>query len=287
MRKEYEVMKEILDFAQEEHKVRVVMLNGSRLNFNAPKDIMQDYDVVFFVQNIKDTSYKTNREWINRFGELVILQQNDLEDEAYIFLMQFKDGVRIDLSFRDISIIEEAVKWDTLSKIILDKDDLKLELPDADDSAHYVRMPDNKEFDSVLNECWWIQTYVAKGIWRNELPLAKYMFDVILIENVKKLLSWHIGIQHDWNINVGKCGKWFKRLLPEEIYNGFVEVYPTSDYENMWQSLFKAGRFIRAIGTEVADELKYSYPMREDINVTEFLKRIKELPGGAEDFKVH
>lgn len=260
------------------------MLNGSRVNSNAPKDLMQDYDVVFFIVDIKNLTYKINRQWINKFGELVILQQNDFEDGSYIFLMQFKDGVRIDLRFMDALKIEEIAKEDSLSKIILDKDKIAPLLPLPNDSSYYVRRPKQKEFDSIMNNAWWIQTYVAKGIWRYELPLAKYMFDVILIDCIHKLLSWHIGIKYDWKINVGKCGKWYEKFLPEEIYKELISLYPTADYEQMWQSLFNAGKFIQKIGTEVAENLGYTYPMQDDINVTEYLRQIKELPRDATDF---
>lgn len=284
MRKENEVIKQILDFANEEDRVRAVMLNGSRVNSNAPKDLMQDYDVVFFITDIKNVSYKTNCQWINRFGELVIMQQNDFEDGSYIFLMQFKDVVRIDLRFMDVLKIDEAAKEDSLSEIILDKDNISPVLPSSNDSSYYVKKPNQKKFDKIMNEAWWIQTYVAKGIWRDELPLVKYMFDVILLDSIHKLLSLHIGIKYDWNINVGKCGKWFKKFLSEDIYNEFISLYPTTDYEQMWEVLIKSGEFIRRIGTEVAENLGYTYPMKEDINVTEFLKQIKELPRDATDF---
>lgn len=278
MRKENQVLKQILDFANSEDRVRAVMLNGSRLNTNAPKDIMQDYDIVFFITNIEDLKFKKNQDWINIFGELVIMQQNDFEDESYIFLMQFKDGVRIDLSFRDINKIEEISKKDTLSKILLDKDNIGLKLPMPNDSCHYVQKPNEKEFDELLNELWWIQTYVAKAIWRDELPMAKYMFDVVLMESVVKLLSWHIGEIYNWNINVGMCGKWFKRYLSDEIYNEFISIYPTIDYEEIWESLFKLGEFVRKIGKEVAESLGYMYPMEDDINVVEYIKKVKSLP---------
>lgn len=284
MRKENEVMQQILDFANNEDRVRVVMLNGSRVNPNAPKDIMQDYDIVFFVEDMDSLSYKTDQSWINVFGELVIMQQNDFEDGAYIFLMQFKDGVRIDLSFQDIRRIEESVREDTLSNILLNKDNIELKLPVPNDSGHYVLKPSEKEFDEVLNEAWWIQTYVAKAIWRDELPLAKYMFDVILIDCIRKLLSWYIGGKHKWNVNVGKCGKWFKRYLSDEIYNDFISIYPTIEYEEMWESLFRAGKFIGRIGMSLAESLEYSYPTEDDRNVTEYIKRIKELPADAREF---
>ncbi|NLY45469.1 MAG: aminoglycoside 6-adenylyltransferase [Tissierella sp.] len=193
MRTENIVFNQLLDFANTDNKVRAVMLYGSRVNYNAPRDIMQDYDIVFFIEDIEELSYKNDRKWIDRFGELVIMLQNDFEYYSYIFLMQFKDGVRIDLRFADIKEIKEITSEDTLSKIILDKDNISPELPTPNDSRHYVQKPTEKEFEELLNEAWWIQTYVAKGIWRDELPFAKYMYDVILMDCIRKLLSWHIG----------------------------------------------------------------------------------------------
>lgn len=283
MRSETDVLTQILEFAKNEKQVRAVMLNGSRVNFNAPKDIMQDYDVVFFVEDIGELSFKNNTNWIDRFGELVIMQQNDFEDDSYIFLMQFKDGVRIDLSFIDIKKIEEVARKDTLSIIILDKDNIAPELPPPNESCYYVQKPTEKEFDELLNEIWWIQAYVAKGIWRDELPYAKYMFDVILMDCIRKLLSWNIGEIYDWNVNVGKCGKWFKRYLSEEIYKEFILLYPGPEYEELWECLFRVGKFVRKIGVSLAESLRYSYPMKDDINVTEYLVRIKELPNDAVD----
>lgn len=178
MRKESEVIRQIMTFVNQDERVRAVMINGSRVNPNTPKDIMQDYDIVLFITNIEDISYKTNQEWIDEFGELVILQQNNFSDDPYIFLMQFKDGVIIDLRFSDISNIEE----DTLGKILLDKDNIAPILSLPNESNHYVKKPTQDEFEKVFNESWWIQTYVANAIWRDELPIAKYMFDVILID---------------------------------------------------------------------------------------------------------
>jgi aminoglycoside 6-adenylyltransferase len=283
MRRKEEVLQQILNFVKSEDRVRAAVMNGSRVNTNAPRDIMQDYDVALYVTNVDDMHYKLNREWIEQFGELVILQQNDF-DEGYIFLMQFRDGVRIDLGFNDINQMNRLIREDTLSRVILDKDNLVGEIPSANDSMHHVKRPDKGEFDALVNEAWWIQTYVAKGIWRDELPYVKYMYDVILMDCVRQLLMWKIGLEHDWSINPGKMGKWFKRYLAEETYNEFSSLFPGSDYNEIWDCLFMTGVLIRKIGTELAQDLGYEYPMQDDINVTEFLGRIKRLPSGAEDF---
>ncbi len=286
MRSENEVMTQLLEFAKREVNVRAVIFNGSRVNPNAPKDIFQDYDVVFSVTDPK--YYLDHQEWIQPFGDLVILQQNDFiigGKDAYIFLMQFKDGVRIDLSFHPVECIAETIQADSLTKVLLDKGHRIEPLSPPDDSSHFVKKPTKKEFDEVMNEAWWIQTYVAKGIWRDEYSLARYMHDAILQDCVVKILSWYVGIQHDWKVNVGKCGKWLKRYLPEDIYNEFAATYSGTGYDEIWTALFNAGKLIRRIGMDVAQRLHYTYPIREDVNVTEYLKKVKALKKDATEFK--
>ncbi|WBW95804.1 aminoglycoside 6-adenylyltransferase [Oceanirhabdus sp. W0125-5] len=265
----------ILEFAESDESVRVVMMNGSRVNSNAPKDIMQDYDVVFFIDNLEELKFKKNREWISRFGKPVIVQQNDFEDGSYIFLMQF-DDFRIDLSFSSVLDIKEKGKEDSLSLWLLDKDDIAPEIPEPNDSTYVIKQPDEKTFDMMLNEAWWLQPYIAKGIWRDELPYVRNAYDKYFMDSIKSLVSWDIGMTNNWSVNTGTAGKWFKNFMDEEEYKEFSELYSSNDYEEIWEKLFLAGKFIRKIGTRVADKLGYEYPMEYDVNVTEYLKKIKD-----------
>lgn len=286
MRTEDEVLSQLLEFAGREERVRAVLLNGSRVNPNAPKDLFCDYDVIFSVT--EPEYYLKNRDWIGQFGDLVIMQQNDSTvagKNAYIFLMQFQDGVRLDLSFHPVECLAESVHLDSLTKVLLDKDRRIGVLAPPDESSHYVKRPTEREFDKLLNEAWWIQTYVAKGVRRDELPYAKHMMDGILIDCVIRLLQWYVGLKHDWRINPGKCGKWLKKCLPEDVYHELVRIYAGPDDEAIWEALFAAGRLIRRIGTEVAQGLGYNYPMQDDINVTGYLRKVKRIPKDAREFE--
>src|SRR5690554_8055131 len=49
MRTEKEMMELILSTAQEDERIRLVTLEGSRANVNVPKDEFQDYDITYFV----------------------------------------------------------------------------------------------------------------------------------------------------------------------------------------------------------------------------------------------
>ena len=75
MRTEKEMFDLILQIAKEDEGILGVYMNGSRTNVNVPKDIFQDYDVVYVVKDTK--SYIENKSWIDNFGERLYMQYPD------------------------------------------------------------------------------------------------------------------------------------------------------------------------------------------------------------------
>ncbi len=284
MRTTQQVLDQILAFARASEKIRAVAMNGSRVNPNAPKDFFQDYDVVFYVENPRD--FLADQSWIRHFGELVILQQNDFSNDGidgYIFLMLFTDGVRIDLSFDGLPGLAHIAE-DTLTTVLLDKDGRIPPLPPASDAGYIVRKPERKEFDETVNEIFWCSNNIAKGIWRDELPYARYMFDTIVREPVVKLLTWYAAMRHGWAICTGSYGKWLKRFLPAEIYADYCRTYAGPGYAETWDALFTALDLVGRIGPELAEHLGYAYPHEDARRVLAYLRRVRALPPDAVSF---
>jgi aminoglycoside 6-adenylyltransferase len=284
MRNETEVINEVLSFAQGDERIRAVILNGSRVNPNLTKDILCDYDIGLYVTD--PDHFLNDQSWIKHFGDLIIMQQNDwVEGKAsgYIFLMLFTDGVRIDLAFDPIEYPDLFLE-DSLAVVLLDKDQVMPTLPPPSESSYFTKKPTKKEFDETTNEFWWCSTNVAKGIWREELSYAKWMYDVIVRECIIKMVSWYIGINHDWKINSGSYGKWFRKYLPAELWRSFEKTYAGVEYEEMWSAIFEAGQLIRGIGVEIADKLGYEYPLQDDKRVTEYLNKLRMLPKDASSY---
>ena len=75
MRTEAEMYELILDIAKQDEQIRAVYMNGSRTNSNVPKDIFQDYDVVYVVKDTKP--YVEDKSWIDNFGERLYMQYPD------------------------------------------------------------------------------------------------------------------------------------------------------------------------------------------------------------------
>ncbi|MMZ54347.1 Aminoglycoside 6-adenylyltransferase [compost metagenome] len=63
--------------------------------------------------------------------------------------------------------------------------------------------PTAQTYADSCNEFWWVSTYVAKGLWRHELPYAKFMLDRPVRDALHLMLEWHMGIQSDFTADPG------------------------------------------------------------------------------------
>ncbi len=81
MRSEKEMMEIILSTAKKDERIRAVYMNGSRTNPNVPKDIYQDYYILFVVT--ETDSFLADKDWIGGFGKPLIVQEPDLNDNAW------------------------------------------------------------------------------------------------------------------------------------------------------------------------------------------------------------
>ena len=285
MRTEKEMLDLILNVARNDEGIRAVVMNGSRVNPHAKKDPFQDFDIIYFVKDVEP--YKRNQAFISQFGEMMILQTpEDMVDPPaendghYAYLMQFLDGNRIDLSFYSLERISTCIT-DSLTVVLLDKDHLIPELPAPSDRDYLPQKPTAKQFEDCCNEFWWVSTYVAKGLWRDELTYSKQMLDVYVREQLLKMLVWYFGVQTDFQKSPGKVGKYFKECLEPDAWIQLQNTYADAQPEHMWDSLFVMGSLFRQTAQDVAKQFGFHYPEQDDKNVTDFLHHVRKLPRDA------
>jgi len=131
---------------------------------------------------------------------------------------------------------------------------------------------------NCCNEFWWCLQNVAKGIWRDELPYAKLMYVHTPRASLDMMVSWWIGIQHNYQVSSGKMGKYFKRYLPELYWEKYKQTYSDGEYDHMWDSVFIACELFQILAIDVAEYSKFTYPIHDDVNMTEYLKHVRKLP---------
>lgn len=294
MRTEQEMLDLILDTARHDDRIRAVVMNGSRVNPQAPRDIFQDYDIVYYVTDVD--SFSADHAWIDRFGERMILQMPETMtdppaegDGRFIYLMQFADGNRIDLGLQPAAClhapasVDGTLEWESLTQVLLDKDGILPDLPPPADTDHLPTPPTAKALADCCNEFWWVNPYVAKGLWRRELPYARFMLDQVARPQLVKMLSWYVGVQSKFTRGPGKCGKYLEQCLPPDMWALFESTYAGPGYDVTWDALLAMGNLFREAATKVSRHVGGEYPADDDRRVTAHLQYVRRLPAGAQD----
>jgi aminoglycoside 6-adenylyltransferase len=285
MRSEQEMLELIVSTAQNDDRIRAVIMNGSRANPSAPRDVFQDFDIVYLVTDV--ASFRDDPNWIKRFGEIMILQMPEAmqdpppcNDGSFAYLMQFTDGNRIDLGLFPIAKLNELGE-DSLSRLLLDKDGIFEPFAPPSDRDYLPRPPTAKVFEDCCNEFWWVCPYVAKGLWREEIIYAKYMFDQIIREQLTKMLTWYVGMRTQFSRNPGKFGKYFEQYLEPELWDMLQKTYADASYDTTWDAMFMMCALFRRIATQVAEHFGFDYPGDEDEKVSAHLEHVRLLPKDA------
>ncbi len=280
-RTDAEMLRLILSFAREDARVRAVWMNGSRANPNAPKDGWQDFDVVFAVREMP--SFLREDGWLDFFGERVMMQSRRDQIDAYeggapdfsgwfIYLMQFADGTRIDLSLIPAENAAREVLSDKMCVILLDKDGLLPEIPPATDADYCVSPPSALEFHCCVNEFRWICCgNLVKGIARGELAYSHEMLDRYLRKELLKVLSWKAALLHG-PLNPGKYGKFLPRFLPAEDWTEFLTTYAGGDFDGVKRAVSAAWRLFSRISGEIAAACSFPLDRGEEERVRAYLE---------------
>jgi aminoglycoside 6-adenylyltransferase len=122
-----------------------------------------------------------------------------------------------------------------------------------------------------------VSTYVAKGLYRNELTYAKDMFENPVRKMYLKMIEWHIGVNTHFSVSFGKSGKNMKGNITTSLWNKILETYPDARPGEIWNSLLLMTGNFRELAIEVARELQFEYNSSEDENISQYLKRVMAL----------
>lgn len=285
MRTEAEMISLIKDIAFKEENIRAAYIEGSRTNPNAPKDIFQDYDIVYIVTTTKP--FREDKEWINNFGKILymhypednVFYPSDVEN-CYGWQIQFADGNRMDLH---VCTKENALANLELYQILVDKDGIVPYPQETTDERYWVKEPREIEFKCTCSDFWWCLNNVAKGLWRNELPYAMDVINFVLRPHLKRLLEWKMGIENNFSVSAGKSCKYFKKYLQEETYRQFLATYSIAEIESIWNSVFEMCDLFQSTAVELSKKQKFVYDFEQAENSLNFLQHVRKLPVNAKE----
>ena len=278
MLNEKKIISLVLGVAEADERIRAVSMEGSRANPNVPKDQYQDYDITYYVTDI--TPFYNNPAWIiEKFGVPLIMQMPEAMrwpdgGGHFNYMMIYPDGNRLDLTFQPNKYTDNGEP----AIVLMDKDNGNGFLPKTlatNDDVYYIKPPSMLFYYSCCNNFWWCLNNVAKGIARDELPYAMKMLNVIVRAELHYMIEWYIGINHSFNLSVGKDGKYFKRYMSADIYAQYMKTYSSSNYDDIWSAVFVMCDLFHTLALSVAEHFDFIYHKDEEDGIREYLRMIK------------
>ena len=270
MRSDQEMFDLILGFARSDERIRAVWMNGSRANPAAPRDVWQDFDIVYVCRDV--LPFVQDKTWLPYFGQIAVCQEPDtsvLFDDVlcpsvrYAYLMQFVDGTRIDLTLLSLEEAQKQYGSDSLTVPLLDKDGILKSIPASSDRDYHVKKPTEQQYENCCNEFWWVAPYVVKGLLRCEPLYALDMMNSAVRPMLLLMLDWLVGIQTDCSVCTGKCGKYLDRYLPAKTFQRLLATYPTADSGSIRAALTEMWLLFDETARSVGQALGYAYHSAE------------------------
>lgn len=276
----------LMEFFNEMSDIRIVVMGGSRVNSTISPDKFQDYDVVFFTDNIQ--KYRDNPSFLSRFGEILLVTEPDAvgqlgelsfpEQDGYIFLVQYTNGVRIDMQFQALERLESYLQTEPLTKILGDKDGLVKREIVPSDKAYWIAVPTRENFDGTVKEFWWQMNNTLKAILREEFLLAQFYLDLTRNE-LLQLMTWRVAFEFGFDRNYGKKFNQVLALLPVADQQVILSSYDTSSKEKVIDSLIGLKKLAPSYTKVLCELLEINYGTYKDLpKVPGIFLRSKDEP---------
>jgi aminoglycoside 6-adenylyltransferase len=281
-------LQRIIAWAVARPDVRAAILTSSLCNPYAPVDRLSDYDVIFVVEDIHP--YHQDDAWLDDFGRVLVVWRDPIHliygQESFARITQYEeDGLKIDFTFWPVELLRRVVADPKLPedldigyRVLVDKDKLTTGLQPPTYRAHIPYPPTEAEYLEVIEVFFHEATYMAKHLWRDDLMAAKFQLEKEMIaDQLRRMLEWHMEIDHGWSIKPGVMGRGLKRYTRPDLWAELERAYVGPGIEENWEALFTIAEFMRKVGREVGHALGYEYPEELHQRAVRYLKWVKNL----------
>ena len=240
-------------------RIRVMTLEGSRVNPNVTPDLWQDYDLTFLVSDVG--SFTKDDGWLSLFGDLVFMQKPeamdlfppDFPEGWFSYLMLFADGVKIDLTLVPVADVQAYFAQDPLIWVLLDKDGICPSHPAPTDAPFWVQKPSEAFIRDCSNEFFLSSTYAHRALLREESLFVAWTFENRLHPELLRMLGYLAGVRAGFPVNTGKHDRWIFRYLTEAEGTALQATYRLDSPEGQGLALSTAmDLFARAMGEACA-----------------------------------
>lgn len=210
------------------------------------------FDDVIFTNKKKD-SFKVEKKWQNYTILEVFTKESGKISESIISSDLAKDFVK-DLP-NDLEFLYDEMDLETL----------------VQETTFAYDLPKEYEFDQCIRQ-FFAHAMEVSSLLVDKNPIAAAVKMQDLRVELFKMVDWYIIDRFSKNKDVGKDYENLGYSLEEEYRSLVVETFSTTDYLDLYKSLFKACDLFRKLGLKESQKLGFDYLKKEDAECLKVLR---------------
>ncbi|MGC4044654.1 MAG: aminoglycoside 6-adenylyltransferase [Armatimonas sp.] len=283
---EAEVLTKLIVWAEAKPEIRAMLLTSSRARPGGSVDVFSDYDIVLAVTNGFPTGWDST--WLYEYGEPMVRWGDEDEERGVPTVFRsviYQDRVKIDYTLWPLELLQRITdspalpeELDAGYRVLLDKDGATATWAESTAQAFLPSPPTQAEYTALVEEFWWVTTYIAKSLRRGEVVFARWVLTGDLRDGaLRRMLEWHFEPAFQWTVRPGVHGRGLEELLPSDTWAELAATYETNDWFALWRTV----ELFRRVAKDVAQVQNLVYPQTVDDQVSTFLKDMEELRGST------
>lgn len=272
------VLERILDWAENNENVRMIIQTGSHIRNDHTSDELSDYDIELFVDNIDD--FSKSDSWINEIKEawIILPLVNNVGDPTRLVI--YEGGEKVDFTLNKIQDFDKLIVDQGNSdlfnrgyKVLLDKNNLSSKLKDAPFKNLASNKPTQIEFNALVEEFFFEIYHVAKYLKREDLWPVKFR-DWTTKELMLRMIEWYEKSEKGWDFDTWYFGQKMKKWIDPDVYSQISGIFAHFDKQDGLEAMNNTINLFREVAKKTAKNLNYTYPQVVDDNILSYVNSI-------------
>lgn len=270
----FEIKERLLRLAENDEKIRAVVLIGSSARDYSKADEYSDIDVIVATEDTEAWLYGNYPEKLSEVKisfveptlgggmERRLLYNGSLDVDMIVFTPeQFENAITYGVA-NEVMNRGYAVMYDSMGVTELLKEHIK------SGTVHQV-MSEN-EFVNVVNDFFFHTVWASKKIMRGELWTAKMCVDAYLKNHLLKIMEACV-LSVDKK-DVWHCGRFLEKWAGDEVLDKLKSCFAHYDREDMISALVNTAGLFGELARKTAENCNYRYPEIADTYAKKLLK---------------
>ena len=278
-----ELLEKIVDWARSNDNISALIMTGSRSRNDDRLDEFSDLDLELIARDRELLS--GDDSWLRLFANVWTFLALGEGQEYPTRLVVYDGGHKVDFTLADRHRLTNMVASKKLNSlyergycVLIDKDAITQGLPQPNGAFPVVALPNQDEFEAVIQEFWFEASHMPRYLLRNELWVVKFR-DWTMKSQLLKMLEWHSIAVADNPVDVWYIGSHMGDWVDDQTWSEVQDVFSRFDVQDSWRGLLATMSLFGRLGQEIAaaSELEYLSDVDENVSgyIMEFAERLR------------